>query len=294
MKLIVAVDKNWGIGKDGDLLTSIPDDMRFFRETTQRHVLVMGSKTLRSFKNCRPLPGRLNIVLTRSGASFAGAVVCRSIEQALKLLKAFSSDDIMVIGGGLIYSQLLPYCSKAYITKMHFDGEADTFMPNLDESGSWKLSSESELKDFEGLTYSFTEYENSDVKETEFSAECSDMSEYFKTKKFIDIAVSKNIYDSDTLSRLEALLSAYFYPLAQGFGASDVDSYLENAGGMSFEEYLKAKRLIASKEDIAELAGASDKSIRVKKEELQAFIDDVKGSVPFELLTEKYSAAAEE
>ena len=65
MKLIVAVDKNWGIGKEGDLLTSIPDDMRFFRETTQRHVLVMGSKTLRSFKNSRPLPGRLNIVLTR-------------------------------------------------------------------------------------------------------------------------------------------------------------------------------------------------------------------------------------
>ena len=108
MKLIVAVDQNWGIGKEGDLLTSIPDDMRFFRETTQRRVLVMGSKTLRSFKNSRPLPGRLNIVLTRSEAKFGGAVSCRSVEQKKKQQSQFYSDDVMDIGGDIIYRQFLP------------------------------------------------------------------------------------------------------------------------------------------------------------------------------------------
>ncbi len=288
MKLIVAVDKNWGIGKEGNLLTSIPDDMRFFRETTQRHVLVMGSKTLRSFKNSRPLPGRLNIVLTRSEAAFAGAVVCRSIEQALNLLKSFSSDDIMVIGGGLIYRQLLPYCSKAYITKMRFDGGADTFMPNLDEVDSWKLTGESEIKDYEGLEYSFTEYANSDAAETEFTAACTNMSEYFKTKKFIDIAAGEMIYNPELISKLEALLNAYFYPLKQGFSAADVDSFFENNNGASFEEYLKAKRLIASEEDIAALTGASPAIIRVKKEELQEYIKDVRDSIGPEILTKKY------
>ena len=76
MKLIVAVDENWGIGKNGDLLLSIPDDMRYFRETTRRAVLVMGYNTLLSFPNSKPLPNRMNLVLADiEGVKAPGTVV---------------------------------------------------------------------------------------------------------------------------------------------------------------------------------------------------------------------------
>lgn len=276
MKLIVAVDENWGIGRGGDLLTSIPDDMRFFRETTQRHVLVMGSKTLRSFKNARPLPGRLNIVLTRSEAAFPGAVACRSVEQALELLKSFDSDDIMVIGGGMIYRRLLPYCSKAYITKMRFNGSADTFMTNLDELDSWEIAAESELKEYDGINYSFTEYASTDIKAVDFTGACSNMSEYFKTKKYIDLPASDDLYKPEVINALEAKLNACFYPLKNGFSATDVDNYLKS--GSTFEDYLKARNLIASEEDITSLLGKSSEMIRVEKDELPAFLDRIKKS----------------
>lgn len=276
MKLIVAVDENWGIGKEGDLLTSIPDDMRFFRETTQRHVLVMGSKTLRSFKNARPLPGRLNIVLTRSDTSFLGAVACRSVEQALELLKSFDSDNIMVIGGGMIYRRLLPYCSKAYITKMRFNGSADTFMTNLDELDSWTLAAESEQKEYEGITYSFTEYANSDIKTIDFTGACSNMSDYFKTKKYIDLPAIDDLYKPERINALETKLNAYFYPLKNGFSALDVDGYLKNSEGSNFEDYLKARDLIASEEDIIGMLSESQDSIRIKKDELWTFLNRIK------------------
>lgn len=268
MKLIVAVDQNWGIGKEGDLLTSIPDDMRFFRETTQRRVLVMGSKTLRSFKNSRPLPGRLNIVLTRSEAKFGGAVSCRSVEQLLSLLSQFSSDDVMVIGGGLIYRQLLPYCSTAYITKMQFDGGADAFMANLDRLGSWEAANESEEKEHEGLKYSFVEYKNNDVTPIEFNSACTDMSSYFKPKKVLDVNMSD---DSEFLAELRALLRAYFKPLADGFGAADVDEFLAQSGA-SFENYLREKGLIVSEEDFAALSEKfpSNQIRQISKEEADA------------------------
>lgn len=276
MKLIVAVDENWGIGKEGDLLTSIPDDMRFFRETTQRHVLVMGSKTLRSFKNARPLPGRLNIVLTRSDTSFPGAVACRSVEQALELLKSFDSDNIMVIGGGMIYRRLLPYCSKAYITKMRFNGSADTFMTNLDELDSWTLAAESEQKEYEGITYSFTEYANSDIKTIDFTGACSNMSDYFKTKKYIDLPAIDDLYKPERINALETKLNAYFYPLKNGFSALDVDGYLKNSESSNFEDYLKARDLIASEEDIIGMLSESQDSIRIKKDELWTFLNRIK------------------
>ena len=142
MKLIVAVDERWGIGKDGDLLLSIPDDMRFFREMTRSAVLVMGYNTLISFPGSKPLPGRLNIVLNDAqGCRESGAVICRSLDQLFRFLNSFGSDEVFVIGGGSIYRQLLPYCNIAYITKMRFDGGADTFIPDLDQRSPQALFS---------------------------------------------------------------------------------------------------------------------------------------------------------
>ena len=99
MNLIVAVDRNWAIGKDNKLLVSIPDDMKFFRETTTGKVVVMGRKTLESFPNSKPLPNRVNIVITRDmNYDAKGAVVVHSKEELDKELEKYNSDDIYIIG----------------------------------------------------------------------------------------------------------------------------------------------------------------------------------------------------
>ena len=102
MKLIVAVDKNWAIGNKGDLLTSIPEDKKFFRETTTGNVVVMGKKTLLSFPNGLPLKNRINIVLT-TDVNFTAkdAIIVHSLEELDEELKKYNTDSVYVIGGAL-------------------------------------------------------------------------------------------------------------------------------------------------------------------------------------------------
>lgn len=256
MRMIAAVDENWGLGKNGDLLTSIPEDMRFFRQTTQGKALVMGSKTLRSFPNAKPLPGRLNIVMTRQkDARFPGCVVCDGIDSLLALLAGFMPDDVMVIGGGGIYTQLLPYCTEALITKMRFNGGADTFLPDLDSLPEWSVAEESEQKEHDGIKFSFLTYKNSAVKPLGDSAAplSTDMSSYFKNNKTIEL----EYYDTENQAykaELKALLNAFFHPLGEGVSANEVKAFLENEPAVSFESYLRQKRLIAARADIEALA----------------------------------------
>ena len=100
MNLIVAVDKNWAIGNGNKLLVSIPQDMKFFRETTMGKVVVMGRKTLESFPGGQPLKKRTNIVITGDrNYDVKDAIVVHSIEEALEELKKYDQDDIYVIGG---------------------------------------------------------------------------------------------------------------------------------------------------------------------------------------------------
>ena len=121
MNLIVAVDKNWGIGFENKLLVSIPDDMKFFRETTTGKVVVMGRKTLESFPGGRPLKNRTNIVLTKNKNYKAdGAIVVHTIEQLKEELKKYPSEDIYVIGGASIYAALLDDCDVAHVTKIDY------------------------------------------------------------------------------------------------------------------------------------------------------------------------------
>ena len=118
MNLIVAVDSNWAIGKENKLLVSIPQDMKFFRETTKGKVVAMGRKTLESFPGGQPLKNRVNVVLTTDkNYKVKDTVIVHTIEEMLDELKKYDSEDIFVIGGESIYRQLLPYCTKAYITK---------------------------------------------------------------------------------------------------------------------------------------------------------------------------------
>ena len=101
MNLIVAADKNWGIGKDNKLLVSIPSDMKFFRQETMGKVVVMGRKTLESFPNGLPLKNRTNVVLTSDkNYQVKDAVIVHSIDEVLEELKKYDDDEIYVIGGG--------------------------------------------------------------------------------------------------------------------------------------------------------------------------------------------------
>jgi len=160
MKLIVAVDRNWAIGRKNSLLVSIPSDMKFFRETTMHKVIVMGRKTLESFPGGRALPGRTNIVLSNRPDYEAGsATVVHSPEELLEVLKEYDPEDVYVIGGGSIYRQLLPYCDTAFVTKIDHAYEADTYFPNLDEHPDWELTGISEEQTYFDLEYRFLKYE---------------------------------------------------------------------------------------------------------------------------------------
>lgn len=160
MKAILSADKNWGIGCQNKLLISIPSDMKFFRETTSGHTVVMGRKTLESFPGGQPLKNRRNIVMTRSrDYTVKGAEVVHSLEELLELLKDCGREEIYVIGGGDIYRLLLPYCDTVYVTKIDFAYQADTFFPNLDESSEWKLAYESEEQTCFDIEFTFRRYE---------------------------------------------------------------------------------------------------------------------------------------
>lgn len=159
MNIIVAVDQNWAIGKDNDLLVSIPADMKMFRQETTGKVVVMGRKTLETFPNGLPLKNRTNIIITKNkDFQVKDAIVVHSIEEALEAVKDYPTEDVYCIGGDSIYHQMLPYCDVAHITKIEFAYEADRYFPNLDEMPDWEIETESEEHTYFNLEYSFVKY----------------------------------------------------------------------------------------------------------------------------------------
>ena len=161
---IVHADKEWGIGKGNDMMFSLPKDMKFFRETTMGHTVVMGGKTLRSFPGQKPLKNRVNIVLSR-GQVRDDCIIVPSYEALKHEMKIRQNEDIFVIGGGEIYRELLPYCHGAYVTKVDAIGGAEVFFPNLDLHPDFLCVEEGEPIDDNGLTIRFTKYQNQNVKE---------------------------------------------------------------------------------------------------------------------------------
>ena len=160
MNIIVAVDKNWAIGKDNNLLVRIPADMKMFRQETEGKVVIMGRKTLESFPNGSPLEKRVNIVLTKNpDFRVKGATVVHSVEEALEEIKQYPSDQVYCIGGDSVYRQFLPYCDIAHITKIDFAYEADSYFPNLDDMPEWEITAESEEQTYFDLEYTFVKYE---------------------------------------------------------------------------------------------------------------------------------------
>lgn len=160
MNAIAAVDANWAIGNKNRLLTSIPADMKFFREKTMEHVVVMGRKTLESFPNGLPLKNRVNIVLTANRSyKVKDAIIVHTKEELLEELKKYDSNELYVIGGGSIYEMLIPYCDTAYITKIDHAYAADTYFPNLDQMDEWEMTEVSEEQTCFDLEYVFAKYE---------------------------------------------------------------------------------------------------------------------------------------
>ena len=156
MELIVAVYSDWGIGKDGTQPVALSADRKFFRETTRGAAVIVGRRTIEDFPGKKPLPGRVNIALTRSAEEIPGFTVCHSPEEAMELAK--SAESCFVIGGGSIYQQMLPFCDTAYITKVHANPGSDTFFPNRDEDENWYPAQTLQSGEENGIAYEMLLY----------------------------------------------------------------------------------------------------------------------------------------
>lgn len=156
MNLIVAADKNWAIGKGGDQLCYLKEDLKRFKELTSGHTVILGRKTLATFPGGRPLKNRDNLILSRNSDFQAeGARVFHDVESLLAAAPA----DSFVIGGGSVYKALLPYCDTAYVTKIdHVFPDADTFFPDLDADPAWRVVSAEEPLEQDGLVYRYVTY----------------------------------------------------------------------------------------------------------------------------------------
>ena len=160
MNLIAAVDRNWAIGYKNELLVRIPEDQKWFRETTTGKAVIMGRKTLESFPNKSPLKNRLNVVITSDmNYSVPGAVVVHSIDEAVEAVRDYADNDVYVIGGESIYRQMLPLCSTAHITKVDYAYQADAHFPDLDKEEGWKITETSDERTYFDIIYEFVKYE---------------------------------------------------------------------------------------------------------------------------------------
>ena len=165
MDLIVAADRNWGIGKDGGLLAHIPTDMKYFKDHTMGKVVVMGRKTLESMPGGKGLPGRINYVLsTRRDFTAERCITVGSIDELHEELGKYDPDEVFLIGGAALYNRLYRECERLYITKIDADLDADTFIVNIDEDPAFEIESESGPVTENGLTYRFTVYRKKENK----------------------------------------------------------------------------------------------------------------------------------
>ena len=142
MKMIVAVDKNWAIGKNGDLLIRIKQDLKRFKEMTTNNVIILGRKTLETFPNKKPLSNRINIILTKNkNYNNIDAIICNDIESAIIESKKFTDKEIFIVGGASIYNAMIDKCDTIFVTKINYEFQnADTFIENLDNKKNWKIS----------------------------------------------------------------------------------------------------------------------------------------------------------
>ena len=161
MNLIVNVTENWGIGYENRLLVSISADLRRFRRLTEGKTVILGRKTLETFPGGRPLKNRTNIILTANPDFTAeGAVIAYGQDGLFRMLRTLPRGELCVIGGASVYRLLLDYCDTAQVTKTYVNMEADAFLPDLDRLENWKIQSESEVYDENGIRFQYVDYVN--------------------------------------------------------------------------------------------------------------------------------------
>ena len=158
ISLIAALASNRAIGKDNALLWHLPEDMRHFRETTRGKPVIMGRRTWESLpEKFRPLPGRLNVVVSRDPGFVApGATLTGSLEDAIET--AGSAEETFVIGGAELYRQALPFADRLYLTEIAADFAGDTWFPEVSPEG-WQEISRSQPVEETGLSYTFVVYQ---------------------------------------------------------------------------------------------------------------------------------------
>ena len=154
ISLIAAASKNNVIGKDNDLPWNLPDDMKFFVQTTKGHHILTGRKNLESYGKL--LPNRTNMVLTRNrDYEFKGAEIFHDLNSAIDFARARGEEEMMIIGGGEIYKQALPQADRIYLTRIHAEIKGDAFFPPIDEQ-EWETVSENYHPKDERHQYDFT------------------------------------------------------------------------------------------------------------------------------------------
>ena len=155
IEAIVAVNRDWGIGAHGTQSVTLHADRKHFRAVTEGCTVIVGRKTLADFPGGKPLPGRRNIVLTRSDLTVEGAEIAHSVEEALTLA---GDDRCFLIGGTSVYRALLPYCERIYVTKIDVCPPSDSFFPDLDLSPEWEIERESDVMEENGVRFRFVDY----------------------------------------------------------------------------------------------------------------------------------------
>ena len=154
ISLIVAASENNAIGKNNQLLWHLPNDLKFFKNTTWGMPVIMGRKTFESVN--KPLPGRINIVITRQADwKVAGVIVAKNLQDALKKAVETNCKEAFVIGGGEIYRWAMSIADIIYLTRVHAQLEGDTFFPLINET-DWELESNQDFSADEKHAYAYS------------------------------------------------------------------------------------------------------------------------------------------
>ena len=157
MIAIVAVDKNWGIGKDGEQIVYIPGDLKRFKDFTTGNTIVLGRKTVATFPGGKPLKNRRNLILSRNpDYRPEGAEVYPDMDSLLA--QVTDPDNTYVVGGASVYNALIGACDRAYVTKIDAEYPADCWFPNLDEDPAWEAYEVSEELEHEGVKFRYVNY----------------------------------------------------------------------------------------------------------------------------------------
>jgi dihydrofolate reductase len=159
INIIVATTTNFVIGKDNDLPWHLPTDMKYFKDTTKGHIVVMGRKCWESIpEKFRPLPNRKNIVMTRDSNYVAnGAIVSHDLEQIL-VSHENSHEQVFIIGGAELYREAFKYANRLFLTQIYSNVEGDVYLEGL-EPNNWNLVEGSELYEENGFKFRFELYE---------------------------------------------------------------------------------------------------------------------------------------